>query len=101
MRSDPTNTSSTGHGTAVSINVAGNTNNSLGMSSIGWDLSLNFYRMNYNEVIAASYAGAKVINLSWTSGCTFNQYLQEAINEVVVTELLPHSRTKGNKRLSG
>ena len=79
---DPANTSSTSHGTAVSINVAGNTNNSLGMSSIGWDLSLNFYRMSYNEVIAASYAGAKVINLSWTSGCTFNQYLQDVINEV-------------------
>ena len=79
---DATNTQSRGHGTAVSCLVAGNTNNSIGMSSIGWDLSVNFYRMNYNKVIAASNAGAKVINLSWTSGCTYNQYLQDAINEV-------------------
>ena len=79
---DASNTSSQTHGTAVAITVAGNTNNGVGLSSIGYDLSLNLYRMNYNEVLAASYAGAKVINLSWTSGCGFNQYFQDAINEV-------------------
>jgi hypothetical protein len=79
---DASNTASQGHGTAVTALVAGNTNNSLGMSSIGWDLSVNFYRMNYNEMLDASNAGAKVINLSWTSGCSYNQYCQDAINEV-------------------
>jgi subtilisin family serine protease len=38
--------------------------------------------MNYNDVLAASYAGAQVINLSWTSGCSFSQYIQDVINEV-------------------
>ena len=40
------------------------------------------YRMNYNEVLDASYAGARVVNLSWTSGCDYNIYQQEAMDEV-------------------
>ena len=79
---DGTNTSSQTHGTAVAITVAGNTNNGVGLSSIGYDLGLWCYQMNYNEVLAASQAGARVINLSWASGCTYNQYTQDVINEV-------------------
>lgn len=78
---DTTNTSTRTHGTAVAILAGGNTNNGVGKSSIGYDSKLALYRMNYNEMLAASYAGAKVINLSWTSGCSFNQYAQDAINE--------------------
>ena len=79
---DSTNTSSQSHGTAVAITAAGSTNNSLGKSSIGYNSSLALYRMNYSDVIAASYAGYRVINLSWTSGCSYNQYVQDIINEV-------------------
>lgn len=79
---DTTNTSSQTHGTAVAITAAGNTNNGVGLSSIGYNSTLSLYRMNYGEVLSASYNGAKVINLSWTSGCAYNQYLQDAINEV-------------------
>ena len=79
---DPLNNASRGHGTAVATAVAGNTNNGIGMSSIGYDISLGLYRMNYNEVLSASYDGAKVINMSWTSGCQFNIYLQLAMDEV-------------------
>jgi hypothetical protein len=79
---DTTNTSSQGHGTAVAIMAAGNTNNGEGISSIGYNSTLSLYRMNYGEVLAASQAGARVINLSWTSGCQYNQYLQDAINEI-------------------
>ena len=79
---DNTNTASQGHGTAVATLAAGATNNTMGKSAIGYNSSLALYRMNYNEVLDASYAGAKVVNLSWTSGCTFNQYLQDAMNEV-------------------
>jgi hypothetical protein len=79
---DATNTSTTTHGTAVAVTAAGNTNNSVGKSSIGYNSSLKLYRMNYNEVLAASYAGAKVVNLSWASGCSFNPYVQQAIDEV-------------------
>lgn len=79
---DTTNTSSQGHGTAVAIAAAGNTNNGVGISSIGYNSTLSLYRMNYGEVLTASYNGAKVINLSWTSGCVYNQYIQDAIDEV-------------------
>jgi hypothetical protein len=78
---DSTNTSNRTHGTAVAILAAGNTNNSIGKSSIGYNSSLALYRMNYNDILVASYSGAKIINLSWTSGCSFNQYAQDVINE--------------------
>jgi len=79
---DATNTATKTHGTAVAINAAGNTNNGVGKSSIGYNSSLKLYRMNYNEALAASYAGVRVLNLSWTSGCTFNSYAQAAIDEI-------------------
>jgi len=66
----------------VATIVAGNTNNSIGLSSIGYNTSLSLYRMNYNDMLIASYSGAKVINLSWASSCTFNTYAQMAIDEV-------------------
>jgi hypothetical protein len=78
---DTTNTSNQSHGTAVAILAAGNTNNNIGKSAIGYNSSLALYRMNYDEILAASYEGIKIINLSWTSGCAFNQYAQDVINE--------------------
>jgi hypothetical protein len=79
---DNTNTSTRTHGTAVATIVAGNTNNSVGLSSIGYNTTLSLYRMNYNDMLNASYNGAKVINLSWASGCNYNTYAQMAIDEV-------------------
>lgn len=84
---DTTNTSSQGHGTVVAIVAAGNTNNGLntnglGLASHGYNAKLALYKMNYNEVLEASYSGYRVVNMSWTSGCAFNQYVQDAINEV-------------------
>ena len=79
---DNTNTQTKTHGTAVATIAAGNTNNSLGLSSIGYNSSLSLYRMNYNQVLQASYSGVRVINLSWSSSCSFNPYVQAAINEV-------------------
>jgi len=79
---DNTNTSSQGHGTAVATLAAGSTNNGVGKSAIGYNSSLALYRMNYNEVLNASYNGARVVNLSWTSGCSYNQYIQDVMTEV-------------------
>ncbi len=62
--------------------VAGNTNNYIGISSIGYNTTLNLFRMNYNDMLMASYGGAKVINLSWSSGCNYNIYAQQAIDEI-------------------
>lgn len=79
---DSTNTATKTHGTAVATIAAGNTNNSTGLASIGYNSSLSLFRMNYNDMLMASYGGAKVLNLSWTSGCTFNSYAQLAIDEI-------------------
>lgn len=70
------------HGTAVAITAAGNTNNAIGKSSIGYNSSLQLRAMNYNEILEASYSGARVVNLSWSAGCFFNTYAQEVIDEV-------------------
>ena len=78
---DPLNVAPSGHGTAVAIIAAGNTDNLNFKSSIGYNTSLGLYRMNYNEVLSASYNGSQIINLSWTSGCEFNIYQQMAIDE--------------------
>lgn len=76
-----TNTATTTHGNAVAIVAAGNTNNNNGMSSIGYNCKLGLYLMNYNSVLSAAYAGYKVINLSWSSGCFYNSYAQQVIDE--------------------
>ncbi|MFM7565227.1 MAG: S8 family peptidase, partial [Flavobacteriales bacterium] len=79
---DATNNTSTTHGTAVAITAAGKTNNGYGLSSIGFNTSLALYKMNFNEILSASYAGADVINISWTSGCFFSQIEQDVMTEV-------------------
>lgn len=72
----------TTHGTAVAITAAGRTNNNLGKSSIGYNSTLQLRAMNYNEVLDATYNGARVINLSWSSGCFANAYTQQIVDEV-------------------
>ncbi|MEX2484597.1 MAG: S8 family peptidase [Brumimicrobium sp.] len=71
------------HGTAVASVSAGNTNNGVGKSSIGYKSNMIFYGMSYNHILQASYAGARVVNLSWASGCSYNAYYQSVIDEVV------------------
>jgi len=70
------------HGTAVATTAAGNTNNYLGKSSIGYNSRLQLRAMNYNELLEATYSGAHVVNVSWTSGCSYNLYSQLIIDEV-------------------
>jgi hypothetical protein len=69
------------HGTAVATTAAGNTNNGTGKSSIGYNSHLQLRRMDYNEILDATYSGAKVINTSWASSCYFNSYAQAVIDE--------------------
>jgi len=79
---DTTNTDSKIHGTAVAVTAAGNTNNSMGKSSIGYNSELALYRMSYNDILLATYSGYRVINISWTSGCSTDTYIQDVIDEV-------------------
>lgn len=69
------------HGTAVAITAAGKTNNTLGKSAIGYNSTLQLRAMNYNEVLAASYAGARVINMSWAASCYYSYYSQLTMDE--------------------
>lgn len=70
------------HGTAVSTIAAGNTDNSFGKSSIGFNSRLRLYTMGYNQILQACYDGVKVINMSWASGCSYNDYCQSVIDEI-------------------
>lgn len=76
------NTLPSEHGTAVAIIAAGKTDNQVGVSSIGFNSSIAFYEMNFNQLLAATYAGIDVINVSWFSGCSFSQFEQDVIDEV-------------------
>jgi hypothetical protein len=69
------------HGTAVAITAAGNTDNQQGKSSIGANCSLQLRNMNFNAILDATYSNAQVINVSWTSGCSYNNYEQMVIDE--------------------
>lgn len=84
----PSNNSDYLHGTAVATAAAGNTNNSLGKSSIGYNCDLMLYPMSYNSILQAAYSGVDVINLSWASGCNFNIYQQQAIDEALSTGMI-------------
>jgi hypothetical protein len=79
---DTLNTQTTTHGTAVAIVAAGNTNNGVGFSSIGFRSSIAFYPMNYNGILQAAYDGLDVVNISWSSGCFYNPYERDIVNEV-------------------
>lgn len=75
-------TSNIAHGTAVAVCAAGETNNGVGKSAIGFNSSLQLYGMNYNELLAASNNGAHVINASWASGCYYSSYGQMIVDEI-------------------
>lgn len=80
---DQTNTSTYyNHGTAVAITAAGSTNNGVGKSSIGYKCRMNLAGMNYNSALNLTYAGCRVLNISWTSGCWNNTYVQDIIDEI-------------------
>lgn len=70
------------HGTAVATTAAGNTNNQIGKSSIGYNCNLQLRSNSYNSILASCYGGAKVINVSWYASCTPNTYIQDIIDEV-------------------
>lgn len=70
------------HGTAVSTIAAGNTNNGIGKSAIGYDCRLALSTIGYNQILELCYAGARVINVSWTSGCQYLGYYDLIMEEL-------------------
>jgi len=78
-----TGSASVYHGTAVAVTAAGNTNNGLGKSAIGYDCKLALFTAQYNDLLICRDNGAKVVNASWHDGsCTPSRYLQQLINEL-------------------
>lgn len=70
------------HGTAVALTAAGATDNGFGKSAIGYKSSLDLRGMNYNELLASTYAGADIVNASWAAGCYYSQWGQMVIDEI-------------------
>lgn len=76
------NPNSVGHGTQVALIAGANTDNNIGMSSVGFDVKvLSAYY--YSGLLPLAQSGARVINMSWGS-CQTNPTIYEntLINEV-------------------
>ncbi|HNW24096.1 MAG TPA: S8 family serine peptidase [Candidatus Cloacimonas sp.] len=80
---------SSGHGTTVSGIASARTNNTIGVSSLAWNLTLmpvscsyqgssSIYN-GYQGIIYAAENGADIINCSW-GGTTYSQAYQDVIN---------------------
>lgn len=70
------------HGTAVSLAVAGKTNNNAGKSAIGYNCRLALNTIGYNQMLQLAYEGVRVVNVSWSSGCWHSPYYQLVIDEI-------------------
>lgn len=70
------------HGTAVAITAAGETNNNMGKSSIGFNSPLQLRPAYYNQILEASASGIRIVNVSWTNTCNYSTYAQAVLDEV-------------------
>lgn len=80
--SGPVSASGYSHGTAVAILAAGNTNNGAGIASIGYNSKVDLHGIGINSIIQAAINGARIVNCSWVSTCSFNSYEQMTIDMV-------------------
>lgn len=79
----PNNTSAyPDHGTAVSITAAGESDNNMGKSSIGFNSPLQLRPAYYNQILEASASGIRIVNVSWTNTCNYSTYAQAVLDEV-------------------
>lgn len=70
------------HGTAVATGVSGATDNGIGKSAVGYDCKLALNTLGYNQMLQLAYGGSRVVNASWSSGCWYNSYFQDVIDEI-------------------
>ena len=75
-----------GHQSLVASIAGVNTNNELGISSLGWNLRLRLDRKGISGIDAAVDAGADVINFSWLTGnnTLLKNTIHNALNQGVV-----------------
>lgn len=73
-----------GHGTGVAVVAGANTDNNIGIASIGFDCYIKAKSGGVDAVVDLAQAGVKVINMSWGS-CNLSQNTidtyQEAMDE--------------------
>jgi subtilisin family serine protease len=87
------------HGTGVASLVAGKTDNSIGMSSIGFDTKLvtaDIYGSSNRVLEVSQIPGVKVINCSWIS-LNYNEYDDLAYQEVANNGVLVVAAAGNNK----
>lgn len=72
-----------GHGSQVASVAGVNTNNYLGIASLGWNLHLRLDRSYYLGIYDAITDGADVINFSWVNS-TSNPLLSDAIHSALL-----------------
>lgn len=75
------------HGTGIAGMAAGRTDNQLGLASIGFKSKIVFSSRLYwsSEVLKiAQIPGVRVINISWTNGCTYPGSIREAVYDEIV-----------------
>lgn len=71
------------HGTSAAFNMAANTNNAIGLASIGNNCYIEARTgLSLNNCLLLSQDGIKVINGSWLNSCSFLQAHQNIINEI-------------------
>jgi len=74
------------HGTAVAVLAGGNTNNGVGLASIGYNCKVDLYDLySIDYVLDAAMNGARVVNCSWYNACSFIQTDQDMIDMIYET----------------
>lgn len=76
------------HGTAVATTAAGNTNNGLGKSAIGYNCNVSLIPMGYSQMLELCYQGVRIINASWSSGCQYNSYYTDVMDELFDNDVI-------------
>ncbi len=74
------------HGTAVAVLAGGNTNNGVGLASIGYNCKIDLYDLGaIDYILTAAMNGARVVNCSWYNSCSFISFDQDMIDMIYST----------------
>ncbi|WEK70118.1 MAG: S8 family serine peptidase [Candidatus Chryseobacterium colombiense] len=75
-------TYSDSHGTAVASHAAANTDNGLGLPGTGFNSTVLYNYIGINKLLELSQNGARIVNASWLSTCSYDNIEQAVIDEI-------------------
>lgn len=75
-------TYSDSHGTAVASHAAANTDNGLGIPGTGFNSKVLYNYTGVDRLLELSQNGARIVNASWLSTCSYNSIEQAVIDEI-------------------